>query len=447
MPRGGHQAATHLVPLMRYRDVGVASEWLCAAFGFEPHFAAKAPDGAVFYAELRLGDSMIMLGPTGEPSPDDRLGGALSSSSSQHAQSCYVVLEEVDDHYERAKRAGATMTLDLKSDDLGGRGYSCHDLEGHTWNFGTYDPFKAKGTTPRRRKGKPAVTSIPGLKAAIGATVVVSMFSGWLLYGHVRGDGLLLERLREALLGPRAQNGLSTGGIDDPAERARQDARVARREASSAHRAMAALKQELEAERQARAAALQSAEQAQADRTKATVEADAKAADAKRAQGEAQKIKADAEAVIQAQAEQIEAERLKANRAETERIAALQAKSETDAKHAQSLAEQKPEVATASLIANIEQQLAEARAAKDAAVKAAADAERTATQDRQVKDSALQALADAGARIATLEVELKTAKVQLAQAQAAQLRRLRSQVSRPKAKKDNPNESWPYSEW
>lgn len=445
----GHQATTHLVPLMRYRDVGVASEWLCAAFGFEPHFAAKAPDGAVFYAELRLGDSMIMLGPTGDVSPGEPMGSP--SEAPAHAQTCYVVLEDVDGHYERAKRSGATMTLDIKTDDMGGRGYSCEDLEGHTWNFGTYDPFKAKGTKPRqRRKGDSSLATVPGLKPAIAATLVVSIFSGWLLYGHMRGNGgdaLLFERLREALLGPRTQHGLSTGGIDGSAEKAREDAYAARSEASSARRAMAALKQELEAERRGRAAALEAAQKAEAEKSAAKSQADATSADVTRAKSEAEKIKADAEAVIQSQAQQLDAERKKTNRAEAERVALLKAKSDAETQRDRDTATQSHQQATPSRITAIERELAEARVARDTAQTTAADAERAAANDRALKDDALRALADAGARIAALEVELKTAKAQLAQVQAAQLRRARAQSPKPKSAQKQKNQPWPYSEW
>jgi uncharacterized glyoxalase superfamily protein PhnB len=31
--------------------------------------------------------------------------------------------------------------MPLKTEDYGGRGYSCRDSEGHLWNFGTYDPW------------------------------------------------------------------------------------------------------------------------------------------------------------------------------------------------------------------------------------------------------------------------------------------------------------------
>ena len=39
-------------------------------------------------------------------------------------------------------QAGAnTIVLDIKDEDYGGRGYTCKDIEGHLWNFGTYDPW------------------------------------------------------------------------------------------------------------------------------------------------------------------------------------------------------------------------------------------------------------------------------------------------------------------
>ena len=31
--------------------------------------------------------------------------------------------------------------MPLEDKDYGGRGYSCRDLEGHVWSFGSYDPF------------------------------------------------------------------------------------------------------------------------------------------------------------------------------------------------------------------------------------------------------------------------------------------------------------------
>ena len=35
------------------------------------------------------------------------------------------------------------MVLEIKTEDYGGRGYSCRDVEGHLWNFGSYNPWQA----------------------------------------------------------------------------------------------------------------------------------------------------------------------------------------------------------------------------------------------------------------------------------------------------------------
>jgi uncharacterized glyoxalase superfamily protein PhnB len=56
-------------------------------------------------------------------------------------QSAYIIVEDADAHYARAVAAGAEIVMEIKDEDYGGRGYSCRDLEGHLWNFGTYDPW------------------------------------------------------------------------------------------------------------------------------------------------------------------------------------------------------------------------------------------------------------------------------------------------------------------
>ena len=45
-------------------------------------------------------------------------------------------------HYEHAKAAGAVIVDEYEVKDYGGAGYSCRDIEGHLWSFGSYDPWK-----------------------------------------------------------------------------------------------------------------------------------------------------------------------------------------------------------------------------------------------------------------------------------------------------------------
>jgi uncharacterized glyoxalase superfamily protein PhnB len=65
----------------------------------------------------------------------DEIGGAETQTS-------YVIVADADAVYDQAKASGAEIVVDIKDEDYGGRGFSCRDLEGHLWNFGTYDPWK-----------------------------------------------------------------------------------------------------------------------------------------------------------------------------------------------------------------------------------------------------------------------------------------------------------------
>jgi uncharacterized glyoxalase superfamily protein PhnB len=59
----------------------------------------------------------------------------------RETQCAYVIVPDADAHYARAKAAGAVILRDIKTEDYGGRGYTCRDPEGHIWNFGSYDPW------------------------------------------------------------------------------------------------------------------------------------------------------------------------------------------------------------------------------------------------------------------------------------------------------------------
>ena len=55
----------------------------------------------------------------------------------------YITVDDVEAHAERARAAGADIFLEPQDQDYGGRGYSCRDIEGNVWSFGSYDPFAA----------------------------------------------------------------------------------------------------------------------------------------------------------------------------------------------------------------------------------------------------------------------------------------------------------------
>jgi len=129
-----------VIPCLRYRDAPAAIKWLCSTFGFEEQLVVPNPDGTIAHAQLRFGNGMIMLGSVVDSEygrlikQPDEIGGA-------ETQSAYVIVADADAIHQRAKAAGAKIVLDIKDEDYGGRGFTCRDLEGRLWTFGTYDPW------------------------------------------------------------------------------------------------------------------------------------------------------------------------------------------------------------------------------------------------------------------------------------------------------------------
>jgi len=142
MPNLVKSTRSSVIPVLRYREASAAIEWLCAAFGFEKNLVVPNEDGTIAHAQLSFGNGMIMLGSVPKNETDfgrlmkqpDEIGGAETQSS-------YVIVEDAHAAYARAKAAGARIAIEIKDEDYGGRGFSCYDLEGHLWSFGTYDPW------------------------------------------------------------------------------------------------------------------------------------------------------------------------------------------------------------------------------------------------------------------------------------------------------------------
>jgi uncharacterized glyoxalase superfamily protein PhnB len=132
---------TTVIPALRYSDAPAAIEWLCDTFGFERQMVVPDEQGGIAHAQLSFGNGMIMLGSVRE----SEFGTLLKQPKEiglAETQSPYLVVENADTVYERAKAAGAEIVIEIKDEDYGGRGFSCRDLEGHLWSLGTYDPWE-----------------------------------------------------------------------------------------------------------------------------------------------------------------------------------------------------------------------------------------------------------------------------------------------------------------
>ncbi|WP_199098676.1 VOC family protein [Dyella sp. ASV21] len=129
-----------VIPGMRYRHAHAAIDWLCKTFGFTAHAVYDDDQGGVAHAQLTYGSGMIMLGSVRDDAHSKRMAQP-DETGGRSTQSVYVVVKDCRAHYEQAKAAGAVIEDDYSEKDYGGAGYSCRDLEGHLWSFGSYDPW------------------------------------------------------------------------------------------------------------------------------------------------------------------------------------------------------------------------------------------------------------------------------------------------------------------
>ena len=170
-----HASATgaSVIPTLRYRNVPAAVAWLQEAFSFQPHRLVKDAKGTVLYAELTFGGGMVMVAPIQE-SPLGDLMVQPDEIAGMETQICYLFVDNAQAHYAHAKAAGAEIVLDIEVEATGGRGYSCRDLEGHVWNFGTHNPWNVQAAAKHRPGSHRAwkVLAACSLLVAIGTLYV-----------------------------------------------------------------------------------------------------------------------------------------------------------------------------------------------------------------------------------------------------------------------------------
>ena len=137
-----------IIPYLLYEDVDEALKFLSNAFGFKKYGRPLlANDGKINHAAMQFGDDLIMMGrpPSGYHNPK-HLGGAT--------QYLYINIENVDKHFARAKKAGASVLEAPEDTEYGHRRYSVTDPEGHQWSFA--EEIKKPGIKRSRVKRRPA---------------------------------------------------------------------------------------------------------------------------------------------------------------------------------------------------------------------------------------------------------------------------------------------------
>ncbi|MGE8468582.1 VOC family protein [Pseudomonas putida] len=130
IPEGQHS----ITPYLAISDAAKAIEFYAKAFGAVEMFRLDAPGGRVGHAELKIGDSSLMLG-----DPCDMEGGLTASQKlAGAAVGLHLYVDDCDKVYAQALACGATQLREVTDQFYGDRSGTLKDPFGNIWFVSTH---------------------------------------------------------------------------------------------------------------------------------------------------------------------------------------------------------------------------------------------------------------------------------------------------------------------
>jgi PhnB protein len=128
----GHHTVT---PQLTLDNAAQAIDWYKKALGAEEVARAVGPDGKIMHAEIRIGDSLIMV--------NDAMGGGKGPKSfGGSPASLWLYVEDCDSLFKRAVAAGASVRPgpmgELTDQFWGDRSGTFTDPQGYQWTIATH---------------------------------------------------------------------------------------------------------------------------------------------------------------------------------------------------------------------------------------------------------------------------------------------------------------------
>ena len=129
IPDGYHSVTPYLI----VRGGAQALEFYQQAFGAVELMRMAGPDGKIGHAEIRIGDSPVMLA---DEHPEMDVLGPQSRGGSTCGMLIYV--DDVDTAFPQALAAGATEERPVQDQFYGDRSGTLVDPFGHRWTIATH---------------------------------------------------------------------------------------------------------------------------------------------------------------------------------------------------------------------------------------------------------------------------------------------------------------------
>jgi PhnB protein len=143
MPAGYHT----VTPYLACGDGDAAIAFYKKAFGAVQVVRMPGPDGKVAHAEVRIGDSRIML--TGEYAEMNFLSPASRGGTTVHI---HLYVSNADKLAERAVSAGAKLLHPVQDKFYGDRTGTVQDPFGHVWHLATHTEDLSMAEIKKRMK-------------------------------------------------------------------------------------------------------------------------------------------------------------------------------------------------------------------------------------------------------------------------------------------------------
>ena len=143
VPEGYHTAT----PYLTVNDAARAIEFYKKAFEAQEIMRMEAFAGKIGHAELRIGDSVVMLSdemPGGDTRSPQSVGGTTSA--------VFLYVPDVDKQFQQAVSAGAKSNMEPTDMFWGDRFGKLTDPFGHSWSLATHKENVSQEEMARRGK-------------------------------------------------------------------------------------------------------------------------------------------------------------------------------------------------------------------------------------------------------------------------------------------------------
>jgi PhnB protein len=134
IPEGYHTVTPYLV----VEKAAECIEFMQRAFGAKLIFQMKKPDGSIGHSELRIGDSMVML-------------GSAADQWKAMPTMIYLYVEDVDAVYAKAIAAGGESISAVTDQFYGDRSGGVKDVSGNYWYIATHKEDVSEEEMKRRQ--------------------------------------------------------------------------------------------------------------------------------------------------------------------------------------------------------------------------------------------------------------------------------------------------------